>query len=150
MWHNLKRGTSRIARVPTRLSVLILMASSLAAGASAQTAEQSVVSKVEAAFSHGDASALLRYAADRVEIAVLGSSTLYSRAQATYVLNDFFREYPPVRFAATEPAATTGNFFVAGRYWYGSGEDYLDVYIRFRSRDGAYEVRELRIERPVR
>jgi hypothetical protein len=115
----------------------------------AQAPETAVVDRVEAALSKGDANGFLAHAADRVEIAVLGTSTLYSRAQATYVLEQFFREYPPMRFSADRPAATGGNFFVAGRYWYGSDDRYLNVYMRFRSREGAYEVRELRIERPA-
>ncbi len=116
----------------------------------AQTDEEAVVRKVEQAFSKGDVSALLSHAAERVEVAVLGSGSLYSRAQATYVLNDFFRQYPPVRFVANPPSSTRDSFFVAGRYWYGTDDRHYDVYMRFRWRDGTCEVRELRIERSSR
>lgn len=141
MQHFVKRGTVAIPLLLTFVACNL---------AFAQTDETEVVERVEQAFARGDAGALLRHAADRVEVAVLGSSTLYSRAQATYVLEGFFREYPPVRFVADNPGSTRGNFIVAGRYWYGSDEGFLDVYLRFRWRDGACEVRELRIERPMR
>lgn len=150
MRHFIRRGGRTSASALIRSGILVLFSLWVAGPSVAQSDENAVVDAVESALTRGDATSLLRHAADRIEIAVLGTSTLYSRAQATYVLEDFFREYPPVRFNAEKPPATRGNFFVAGRYWYGSEDRYLDLYMRFRSRDGACKVRELRIERPVR
>ena len=133
-----------------RIFAIVLLALATAPPVLAQKDEAEVVRKVEQAFSKGDAAALLAHAADRVEITVLGTGSLYSRAQATYVLNDFFRENPPTRFAADEPSSSRDNFFVAGKYWYGTDDRHYDVYMRFRWRDGTCEVRELRIERSAR
>ena len=143
----IKSSNGVIASHLTRVFAIVLLALVAASPALAQKDEAEVVRKVEQAFSRGDAAALLAHAADRVEIAVLGTGSLYSRAQATYVLNDFFRENPPRRFAADEPSSTRDNFFVAGKYWYGADDQHYDVYMRFRWRDGTCEVRELRIER---
>ena len=145
------KTANRAVRRPGIQALIVALTTLLAADtAVAQSRSAEVAERVEQAFSRGDVSALLGHASDRIELGVLGMSTRYSKAQATYVLENFFREYPPVRFRAETPASNGESFFVAGRYWYGPDEQFLDVYFRFRWRGETCEVRELRIERPVR
>lgn len=131
-----------------RLAVLLSLVLTLNVRAQ-EREEEAIVRKVEQALSEGDAAGLLRHASGRIEIAVLGAGTLYSKAQATYVMQEFFRGYPPERFVAGKPTIASESFMVAGRYWYGSEGAFLDLYLRFKWRDAGYEVREIRIEHPV-
>ncbi len=109
-------------------------------------AQQAALDQVQEAFSAGDADALLGEAADRVEIALLGRSKLYSRAQATYVMEDFFRRYPPETFTLHNNAQDDGNWFATGRYQYQHAEQPLQVYLRLHLKDKQWQLREVRIE----
>jgi len=106
-----------------------------------------VLERVYEAFSKGDASALLRECSDQIELGLFGATTLYSRAQATYVLQGFFRDYPPSRFVVEDSNRSADDVFLSGRYWYRRTEQPLDVFMRFRRRGPTHEVREVRVER---
>lgn len=101
---------------------------------------------VRDAFVQGDAKMLLDAAGDRVEIALMGQGQLYSRAQATYVMQDFFREHPPEQFSLEPGYGDEGSWIVAGEYWYRQEEASLQVYIHLRLKEKQWEVREIRIE----
>lgn len=105
---------------------------------------------VEQAMVQGDARTLLSDAADRIEITILGRSTLYSRAQATYVMQDFFREYPPTGFSLDDTSATGGSRFATGRYRYQQAEQPLHVYLQLRKKGTQWQLREIRIEQRTR
>ena len=132
-----------------RLGVLAVLAWGATSGATAQEAH-AVLAQVEEAFQQGDARGLLSAAADRLEIAVLEAPMLYSRAQATYVMQDFFRLYPPERFKLQEAAQSDGSLFVPGLYWSTSGGDPFKVYLRLRQKAHAWELREVRVEQRAR
>lgn len=89
---------------------------------------------------------LLNTLADRVEVRLLGSSTLFSRGQAVYVLEDFFRQYPPRKCDFTESTRTDESWFAAGEYWYGTVQQPLRVYVVLRQKGEHWELREFRIE----
>ena len=106
---------------------------------------------VERTFSVGDAETLLSAASERVEIALFGSSTLYSRAQALYVMQHFFQDYPPVQFSLQHTSAEDGNWFATGRYYHARSDYPLRVYVRLRAQEEEqWEVREIRIEERLR
>jgi len=123
---------------------MVLAGSVVAAPARAQQME--ALGRLREAFVAGDANALLRDASDRVEIALLGRSKLYSKAQGTYVLQDFFRRYPPQDFTLQHNEPEAGNWFTTGRYRYKHAEQPLQVYVRFRQKGAQWELREVRIE----
>ena len=123
---------------------MALLAAGPAGRAVAQT--QHGIGKVQGAFAQGDARALLGDASDRVEIALLGRSRLYSRAQAFYVMQDFFRRYPPEGFTLQSQAQEQGSWFATGRYRYKHAEQPLLVYLRLRLKSDQWELREMRIE----
>lgn len=109
-------------------------------------AQETALNQVQEAFATGDADAVLADAADRVEIALLGQSKLYSRAQATYVMEDFFRRYPPEVFTFHNDAQEDGNWFATGRYQYKHAEQPLHVYVRLRLKGEQWELLEVRVE----
>lgn len=102
--------------------------------------------RVATAFEHGDAQTLLTPAANRVEVSILGAQTIYSDAQAFYVLRAFFERHPPVQFA-TEDVATEGqSCFVRGRYVHQEDERPLQVYVRLLYRADTWTLQEVRID----
>jgi hypothetical protein len=111
-----------------------------------QAQQRQALERLREAFVAGDANALLREASDRIEIALLGRSKLYSKAQATYVLQDFFRRYPPEAFTLQPNEPEAGNWFTTGRYRYRHAEQPLQVYVRFLQKGTQWELREVRIE----
>ncbi|MFQ5571528.1 MAG: DUF4783 domain-containing protein [Rhodothermales bacterium] len=104
------------------------------------------LASLQEALASGDAHLLMAEASDRVEIALLGQSKLYSRAQAVYVMQDFFRRYPPEHFAFQNTSQAEGSWFATGQYRYKHAERPLKVYVRLRMKGAQWELREVRIE----
>lgn len=126
---------------------LLALLFGVAVPAAAQEAGQDVLKQIEAAFEQGSVAGLLGRGTDRIDITILGSGSVYSRAQAQYVLERFFREHPPQRFRLDAPYRRDDNAFASGRYWYAQGESPLWVYIRLRREGANWELREIRIDR---
>lgn len=118
------------------------------AGTSPPPAETEIVDRIEGAFTDGDAARLLGLAADRVEVSLFGTQTFYSSSQAFYVLQGFFEDYSPRRFAIGDVTRTGASYFVSGEYNHGRSAQTLQVYVRLVRRDGedAWGLREIRIE----
>jgi hypothetical protein len=109
-------------------------------------ASPSVQKQTLAAFSTGNVQGLLAHAGDQVALGILSAGALYSRNQAVYVMEEFFRQYPPGRVVLQESSEREGNWFAAGQYWYRGGEHPLRIYVRFRQRGAQWELKEIRIE----
>jgi len=112
--------------------------------------QEEALEHVRDAFARGDARALLEYATERIEVTLLGRSTHYSRSQAIYVMEEFFRDYPPEQFAAEETAGSDGSWFMAYEYWSSRGQAPMQVFIRIRTHSEHWEVREIRVEQQRR
>ncbi len=124
-----------------------LLAGGLPPGAAvAQSEGDDAIGRLERAFAEGAARDLLAPAPDRVEMGLLEATTLYTRSQAVYVLQDFFKEYPPVRVELEDPTVTSANRFVAGQYWHEGADRPLQLYLQLEERGGAWQLRSLRIQ----
>ena len=115
--------------------------------AGAQVRGEEILSAVQHAFARSDAAAVLDRSADHLEIALFGPGTLYSRAQAQYVLQGFFKEYPPDKVVFFRPSRNESSLFVVGAYRYAVKEAPCQLFFRLRMRDTLWELREIRIER---
>lgn len=118
--------------------------------AAAQQSGADALAELQEAFARGDVRGLLAHAADRVDITIFGASAIYSRAQAQYVMEDFFRQQPPERFNWQDPSQRDGNWFAAGLYWYRRADHPLRIYVRLRQTADQWELREIRIDRRMR
>lgn len=101
--------------------------------------------RLQTAFVEGDARALLETASERLAVSLFGARSFYSRAQAAYVLRDFFKEYPPQRFQVRTESHTPTNYLLVGRYWHARTQQPLRVYLHLRYRD-QWGLEEVRIE----
>lgn len=90
------------------------------------------VATVTEAFEQGDCDTLLDLTAPRVEIVLLGQGARYSRGQASLILRDFFRRYPPDRVELSERSATGDGRAAMGRYWSGNSSAPFALYVGFR------------------
>ena len=114
--------------------------------AQAQTQSDRLLEDITTAFAGGNSRTLLKDGADRIEVFLFENSTLYSRGQAVYVLDSFFRQYPPRRCVLRESVKADESWFAAGHYWHEASERPLLVYMGLRLRDNRWELREIRID----
>ncbi|HLT46532.1 MAG TPA: DUF4783 domain-containing protein [Rubricoccaceae bacterium] len=112
------------------------------------------VAAVTEAFAEGDCDALLDLTASRVEIVLLGHGARYSRGQASLVLRDFFRRYPPDRVELSERSVAGDGRAAMGRYWSGNSSAPFTLYVGFRvsadedeGDDEDWTLEAIRIER---
>jgi hypothetical protein len=113
----------------------------------AQAPSESAGQTLQDAIQRGDTNALTSLSADRVEVTLFGSASMYSRGQAMYVLGDFFRQYPPQRVRFGDGSRSGANWFMMGDYYFEGGDQPLRIFVRLRTKDGRSELRELRIDR---
>lgn len=130
----------------SRALALAAAAAGLAGASAAQSSADDGLARVEAGFREADPSAVLDGAARRVEIVLFGQGGMYRRAQATHVLRDFFRRYPPDRVAFGERSSSDDGRMAIGRYWAQSGGAPLTVRLLHRSTDDGWELTSIRVE----
>jgi hypothetical protein len=142
---------------PVRIAialVLIGMAATVARGQGqaadgSEAAPEALVTRIDTAFTAGDAQQLLTPATDRVEVSLFGSRTFYSSAQAFYVLDDFFDRHPPTHFEVGDATRAGRSYFVRGRFEHSRDERTLQVYVRLVRRDEAWHLQEVRVDADV-
>ena len=103
--------------------------------------------RLERAFGDGDAAALMAEAAARLDVAVLGEGARYSRTQAAFVLQAFFREHPPLRATFGTAGVADGARSLLGTYQSTDGAS-LRLDVRLRRRAARWEIVGIQIERP--
>jgi hypothetical protein len=139
-----RRGNTRLV-LRWLLLITLAVLGSRPGAASAQD-EDDVLARIQRAFVQGDSRQLLEGAAEQIEVSLFGTSTLFSRSQAVYVLESFFRQYPPRRCVFERPVEASEGSFTAGQCWYRSSETPLRVYVGLRRKGDLWELRELRVD----
>ena len=125
--------------------VLFCLAAASPSPAHAQQPHDLPIGVIERAFSEGHAELLMSCAAERIEMAVLGAGMLYSRGQAVYVMQKFFRQHPPRDFNVREVSHAGGNWFATGIYWANGESAPHRVYLRFQNAAEEWILIEVRI-----
>lgn len=96
----------------------------------------------------GDEETLLGFVGQRVELALLGQRRRYTRAQAKYVMDGFFRLYPPESFAVDHSLSQQDEWWLTGRYVVRFNAEQMRVYLRFRGQFPVYRLLAIQIIRP--
>jgi hypothetical protein len=139
-----------LSNVPSALAALLLFL--LAPDARAQNAvPEAQEEAMREAFTSGDARAVLAHAAGRVEVDLPTGSSQYSRSQAVYVLQKFFENHPPRRFAWRGASSQGRSRFLMGRYWHETSEQPLAVYLHLTNvqsaeADDEWQLQEVRLK----
>ena len=138
----------RLEEVSGRLVPLVLLAWALLMPSVSQ-AQDSLLARplpqISEAITHGDAKTLFNYATERVEVNMFGASTVYSPGQAVYVVHNFFQKYPPSQFDFRDVSRSDQDWFAEGAYRYEGGKGIIRIYLRLRSAEKQWQLREIHI-----
>ncbi len=113
---------------------------------SSSLAQQEIMSRLKSSVMSADAAALADETMYSVEIAMFGEGRHYSRGQATLLLKNFFREFPPLDFEIENFTRTPSAGFIEGRYESSNSGDPIQMFFRLRLASGKWKIRELLIE----
>ena len=126
---------------------LFLLALSVVLGAGPPVpAQDDALERVAAGLLHADAEAVLVDSGARVEIVLFGQGGMFRRAQATHVLRDFFRRYPPDRVVFGDPSSSDDGQSATGRYFAQTGGPPLNVRVVHRTDGDRWELASIRID----
>ena len=104
-----------------------------------------IVLYIQEAIENGRAESMVDKSSSFVEVTLLGNSTLYSRAQAGYILKEFFREHPPSEFAFQRRLNVGNDWYVYGSYRNRAEKETYRIEIRIRRNGDGYEIKNIRI-----
>ncbi len=139
---------SRTGRMFALFVTLIIILSASVPSASAQESPKKMLDSIQAAFSKGESRTLMDYTSERMDMALFDKRALVSRGQAAYVMEEFFRAFPPLSCTFEEPTRTPNAWFVGGLYRHRVSADTFNVYVGLRRKGEAWELREIRINKP--
>ena len=126
------------------LSVLLLVA--IPSVATAQDSAEQLMDRIELAVRDADVDGIISAAAGRIDVSIFGEGKNYSRAQAEFVLSEFFGSHNPTSFRFTATSKTTNGRFAEGLFYSAESRRPFRVYVRLQRRSGNWEVREFVVE----
>ena len=132
---------------PHRLALAGALALVLGAAGGPQASADDALERIETGLEEADPGVVLDHAASRVEVVLFGRGGTVRRSQATHVLRDFFRRYPPSRVALAERSSSDDGLTAIWRYWTADDGQPLNVRAVHREGRDAWELVSLRIER---
>ncbi len=109
----------------------------------AQTPD-AVFGKITTAIQGGNADALSALLQSPVEITLPGADQAYSAQQASFVLKEFFKKYPPKSFKVLHKGNSGPTHYATGSYTSSGGT--FDTNIFLKKVDNTFKVTQLRFE----
>ncbi|MBX3102601.1 MAG: DUF4783 domain-containing protein [Bacteroidetes bacterium] len=126
--------------------MLILLSGLLAGGnapAQAQQADE-VFARIERAILAGDAGTLASFFGSQVEVTITDREDIYSKDQATFVVKEFFQNYPVRSFKILHKGSSSNTYYAVGEYYSTRGKFDTNVFIK---RSGnTYVIEQIRFE----
>jgi len=117
---------------------LIVFLTGVSIGASAQD----IFAPMKDAIKTGNAKEVIKFFNASVDMNLDGEVAMYSKAQAEFVLRDFFKKHPSSDFSIVHTGSSKGGLqFAIGRYV--SNADTFDVVIRVKEVNGSYLIHEI-------
>jgi hypothetical protein len=103
---------------------------------------QSIFAPMKDAVKAGDAGELVKYFNTSIDLNLEGEVNTYSKAQAEFVLRDFFKKHAPSDFSIVHTGSSKGGLqFAIGKYQ--SGADNYNVLMRIREVSKAFLIHEM-------
>ena len=103
---------------------------------------QDIFSPMKDAIKAGNAKEVIKFFNTSVDMNLDGEVSMYSKAQAEFVLRDFFKKHPSTDFTIVHTGSSKGGLqFAIGRYL--SNNDAFDVVIRVKEVAGTYLIHEI-------
>jgi hypothetical protein len=105
-----------------------------------------ILDNIAAAISSSNAAALSKYFDNTVDITVVDKQSVYSKAQAQVVVQDFFTKNPVKHFALIHRGSSAqGSSYGIGNLV--SGTQSFRVYFFVKLRSASYFIQEMRFEK---
>jgi len=105
-------------------------------------AQKDITDDVKEAIRAGSAKELAKFMHQNVDVTIETSVESYSKAQAEFVLRDFFKAHPPSSFNIVHQGASRGGLIYAiGKYV--SGDDNFRLYMRIKTTNQEYQIHEI-------
>jgi len=124
------------------MRIRLLLLASLCLGLIVQAHAQDVFAPMKDAIKTGNAKEVIKFFNGSVDMNLDGVASTYSKAQAEFVLRDFFKKYPASDFRIRHTGSSKGGLqFAIGEYV--SNADSFDVLIRVKEVAGAYLIHEI-------
>ena len=107
-----------------------------------EASAQDIFAPMKDAIKTGNAKEVIKFFNSSVDMNLDGEVAMYSKAQAEFVLRDFFKKHPSTDFSIVHTGSSKGGLqFAIGRYV--SNADTFDVVIRVKEVSGAYLIHEI-------
>jgi hypothetical protein len=107
-----------------------------------QGSAQNIFAPMKDAVKAGNAKDLVKYFNASIDLNLEGEVNTYSKAQAEFILRDFFKKHAPTDFNIVHTGASkAGLQFAIGKYL--SGSDSYDVLMRVREVEKNYLIHEM-------
>jgi Domain of unknown function (DUF4783) len=130
-----KRNRINMARI---LSLMMFLVCSFAISALAQD----IFAPMKDAIKTGNAKEVIKFFNTNVDMNLDGEVSMYSKAQAEFVLRDFFKKHPSSDFSIVHTGSSKGGLqFAIGRYV--SNSETFDVVIRVKEVSGSHLIHEI-------
>jgi hypothetical protein len=105
-----------------------------------------ISNEVAAAIKAGNASEVIKYCANTVDLKVLDKENVYSRAQAELIIKDFFLKKPVKSFSIVHQGSSkSGDRFTIGTYETTGGETFR-TYFLFKKEGEKLTIQQMRFE----
>jgi hypothetical protein len=112
------------------------------AGFAAFSQTAGVIDDVKEAIKTGSAKELSKYLNQTVDVTIEGKVENYSKAQAEFVLRDFFKAHPPSEFNVIHQGSSKGGQpFAIGKYK--SGTDTYRVWMQIKAVNKSQVIQEI-------
>ena|SRR5688572_27550513 len=104
--------------------------------------QTAVIDDVKEAIKTGSAKELSKYLNQTVDVTIEGKVESFSKAQAEFVLRDFFKAHPPSEFTVIHQGSSKGGQpFAIGKYK--SGSDSYRVWMQIKSVNKSQVIQEI-------
>jgi hypothetical protein len=111
-------------------------------GFMAQAQSQDVIAQVTETIKVGSAKELTKFLNPTVDVTIEGKVENYSRAQAEFVIRDFFKAHPPSEFTIIHQGQSKGGQpFAIGQYK--SQNDTYRVWMKLKASDNQQFIQEI-------
>ncbi len=110
-----------------------------------QTIYAQLPNDIVAAFEKGNASKLSSYFNPTIELIIIDSEEIYSKAQAEIILSDFFSKNKPSKFSLLHNGGKDSSQYAIGQLVCGTKKYRVTLYLKQIS--GKTHIHQLRIEK---
>ncbi len=104
--------------------------------------QQEIFSPIKDAIKAGNSKELAKHLNQSVDVNLEGEVNTYSKAQAEFVLRDFFKKHTPTDFTIVHTGASKGGLQYAIANFKSNGEQF-NTLIRVKQSDNLYLIHEI-------